>query len=514
MRKIFILCIVLILLPVLSAYAGDLADVQEAGTLRFGTAGGSFPFAFYDRNDDLTGIDISLMEKIAECMDVSLDISEMSAESLVGSLTNGQSDVIGGAFSKEANGKKRIDFTDVYYSTGAVFVSRADLELAEPLTAESFTGLKIGVLQGTGFETWLKGDFADKGTGAEKDIYTFGEIDDAMRSLNRKKIDLVMMDTNVYLSRFEKDPDYRGRQYGSAEDNYAFGIRRNSDLKEELDRCLSEILADGTAQNIADRFFSAVYSGEAPLIHWTEKTAVPEPTPTPDAEVIPEADVDVVQPANCSNVMGYVADISVPDGQQIYPGFGFTKTWRLRNDGTCIWTPDYLFALESGSPMGGATQYLGRTVYPGETVDINVSLFAPLDPGSYQSNWQLKTPQGYNIGEPVWVRIIVPGPAASPTPAPTVDYGPVQQSVKPVIQWYYPSYLTQPQGSCVSLYWGITSFSMAELFVDGVSVYFGGEESNIVEVCDEVQSKGQHTIELCAYSTGEKTCQSILYTTY
>ncbi len=506
--------IILLLLSAASVYAGDLADVRETGVLRFGVAPGSYPFAFYDINNDLTGIDVKLMEKIAECLETGIEVHEMSHDSLTESLASGQSDVIGGAFSRPSDGKDMIDFSKVYYRTGAVFVSRTDLELTEPLTAESFAGLKIGVQNGTGFETWLKDDFIEKETVSAKDIYTFGKIDDAMRSLNKKMIDLVMMDANVYLSRFEKDPDYLAWQYGSAEDNYAFGIRKDSDMKDELDRCLSDLLTDGTAQGIADRFFSDDYMGEMPLIHWAAKTAVPEPTPTPDPNDIPIAEVDVVEPANCTNVMTYVTDVSIPDGQQISSGNAFTKIWRIRNDGTCIWTPDYLLSFASGNPMGGMTRYLGSTVYPGEVTDISVSLVAPADPGSYQGYWQLKTPQSYDISDPVWVRITVPGAPAVPTAVPSQGQDAVQQAVTPVIQWFYPSYLMQPAGSCVILYWGLSTFSTAELFVDGVSVYFGPDETYTKEVCNEVLAKGQHNIQLCAYAAGGKTCQSILYTTY
>ncbi len=518
MKKIFPV-ILLLFLAVFTAYADqtdNTAEEKTAEPLRIGVYTGNFPFAFYDQDNDLTGIDIEMLTKITECMGVDADIFEMASESLIDSVRKGQSDVIGGAFSVLSS-RRTIDFTKTYYSTGGVFVSLSDLELAEPLAPESFAGNRIGVQKGTGFEAWLKDVFVEKDVVPAGDIYTFVRIDDAMRSLNRGKIDLVLMDANVYLSRFDSDPAYRIWPYGSSEDNYAFGIRKNSGLKDELDRCLSELLSDGTAQNIADRFFNAEYPGEMPLI---SRTATPTPTPTalptPTPPVIPTAEVSVVQPTACNYSMAYVADITIPDGQQISPAGYFTKIWRVRNDGTCIWTPDFLFSFVSGTQMGGQTQFLGQTVNPGEAVDLSVNMIAPFEPGDYQSDWQLKTAQGYDLGDPVWVRITVPGLFATPTagPEPTQDYGPVQPSVKPVISWFYPSFLMQPAGSCVTLYWGLSAFSTAELFVDGKSVYFGPEESNIIEVCDEVQAKGQHNIELCAYSAGANTCDTILYTAY
>ncbi|PIU90073.1 MAG: hypothetical protein COS63_04110, partial [Anaerolineae bacterium CG06_land_8_20_14_3_00_57_67] len=45
----------------------------------------------------------------------------------------------------------------------------------------------------------------------------------------------------------------------------------------------------------------------------------------------------------------FVADITVPDGASFAPGAAFTKTWRLKNIGTCTWTTSYALVFVSGS---------------------------------------------------------------------------------------------------------------------------------------------------------------------
>ena len=103
--KRIILAVFMVLLAVCTANADDLTDIKDSGVLRFGISPDNFPFAFFDKNDDLTGIDVKLMEKIAERMDVDLDVYEISADDLIDSLQIGQVDVIGGAFPKQRNGK-------------------------------------------------------------------------------------------------------------------------------------------------------------------------------------------------------------------------------------------------------------------------------------------------------------------------------------------------------------------------------------------------------------------------
>ena len=527
MKKVFIV-LLFILAAVQAVCAGDLTDVIDAGVLRVGVSANGTPFAFYGEDEELTGIDIRLIEAIAEKMGVRAEVYEMSAESLPDALAVGQIDAAGGAFSRTAEREKSLDFTSVYYTTGAVFVSRSGLGLTEPLSAASFSGLKIGVRKGSCFEEWLREELSEKGDVPARDIYTYNDITDAVKALTRGRIDLVMMDANIYMARYQSDPDLRSRQYGSAEDNYAFAVRKGSDLRAELNKHLLSMLRDGSAQEIANSFF-AEEQEEENILQWP--TAAPPaqlPTPLPPTvapTLIPTAVPTLVPtpaPDKCTSyAMSYVADLTIPDGTRLSAGQFFTKTWRIKNTGSCGWTTDFSFVFASGDQMGGQNIRLPKNVAPGETVDLSVDMYAPATPGNYQGNWQLKTGSNYAVGPAIWLKITVPGPSYSaPTVPPytsyyypTADPGPVQQAVKAQIFWFYPNFYAQKKGECVNVYWGLGSFSTAELFVDGTAVYYGGDERVMQQLCREVGSVGDHEIRLCAYSTGGTTCDSFTYTT-
>jgi hypothetical protein len=92
----------------------------------------------------------------------------------------------------------------------------------------------------------------------------------------------------------------------------------------------------------------------------------------------------------------------------------FTKTWRLKNVGTCSWTTAYSLVFAGGDPMGApAAIALPRTVLPGQTIDISVNLIAPAFSGTYRGAWELRNLSGKLIGtgagfsEPIWVKIKV-----------------------------------------------------------------------------------------------------------
>jgi hypothetical protein len=108
----------------------------------------------------------------------------------------------------------------------------------------------------------------------------------------------------------------------------------------------------------------------------------------------------------------FVQDISVPDNSLYAPGTAFTKTWRLRNAGTCTWTTGYRIVFDNGDAMGApASVNLPHSVAPDETVDISVSMTAPNEPKNYTGYWMLENASGSRFGtgdgnKAFWVKIV------------------------------------------------------------------------------------------------------------
>lgn len=167
--------------------------------------------------------------------------------------------------------------------------------------------------------------------------------------------------------------------------------------------------------------------------------AVVTPSPTftgtpPTATSTPPT----IPPSACDKA-AFVADMTIPDGTVMNPGKTFTKTWRIRNVGTCAWNKSYQLVFSSGEQMGGpATAAFplaeGQVVAVGQTVDISINLTAPSVAGSYRGYWMFKNASGalFGIGKdgnrPWWVDIKVSGPTVTPggptnTPTPTVTPG-------------------------------------------------------------------------------------------
>lgn len=136
---------------------------------------------------------------------------------------------------------------------------------------------------------------------------------------------------------------------------------------------------------------------------------------------------DVEGPGGCTLNGAYAGDVTIPDGKEIPPGKSFTKTWRMRNTGTCAWKAGTKLAFVSGDQMDGPPVVSVGPVAPNSGIQVSVNLVAPGTPGTYKGNWQLQSPDGTKYGSVVYVEIVVPA-APSPTETPSSGAPPAPTS--------------------------------------------------------------------------------------
>lgn len=126
-------------------------------------------------------------------------------------------------------------------------------------------------------------------------------------------------------------------------------------------------------------------------------TAIPVITPTSPGDPVVEPPDDGSIPCDRAK---FVEDVSIPDGTQFLPDRPFTKTWKLKNNGSCTWTSDYTIVFDSGDAMGGPASFplTGVNIPPGSDIEISVDLTAPEESGSYRGDWKLRNPAGQSFG--------------------------------------------------------------------------------------------------------------------
>lgn len=157
---------------------------------------------------------------------------------------------------------------------------------------------------------------------------------------------------------------------------------------------------------------SATFTAPAPL---ASNTPFPTQAPPSSGPALSSCDL-----------ASFVSDVTIPDGTELAPGQVFTKTWRIRNEGTCTWTDKYQILYFGGEIMSEKTAYALTSVEiaPGNPLDISIEMTAPTTPGSYTMWWIMRNADGLNFGidqygGAIYVQISVSSSAASFTATPT-----------------------------------------------------------------------------------------------
>ncbi len=158
------------------------------------------------------------------------------------------------------------------------------------------------------------------------------------------------------------------------------------------------------------------------------RTEAAQPVTTPELVVV-----------GCQDAAQYISDDGL-DGTTYAPNTAFTKTWTVKNTGTCAWDDRYLVSYISGTTMTQQPGYFivqkGQTVAPGQTVNISVGMTSPVENGNYRSYWgledgngQLMPIQGGTNGNSFYAKIkVYNGAAAGKVTAAYIDIKPEQGS--------------------------------------------------------------------------------------
>jgi hypothetical protein len=140
------------------------------------------------------------------------------------------------------------------------------------------------------------------------------------------------------------------------------------------------------------------------------------PLPTASATNLPISQTPV--PVSRCDALQFLKDVTYPDGSLVTRNHTFVKIWRIKNIGTCSWTPSYALVFTDGDHMGGPSAVaLSGNVDPGEAIEIGVTLTAPNKGGNYHGYWKLRNAAGVLFGlgaqadTAFWVDVKVTGTA-------------------------------------------------------------------------------------------------------
>ena len=224
------------------------------------------PFEFKDSDQTYKGIDVEILDKVAEINGWDLDKSFPGFDAAVNAVQAGQADAIMAGMTKTTEREKVFTMSDTYYDTKVVIATTK----ADKITKYSqLKGKTVGVKNGTAAQRFL-----DK----NKDKYgykikTFDTGDLMYNSLSTGAVDAVMDDQPVIQYAIQKGQDLAINMDGEAVGGFAFGVKKGGNhekLITEFNKALAQMKADGTLDEIIKK-----WTGESQS---SSNSAVPETT--------------------------------------------------------------------------------------------------------------------------------------------------------------------------------------------------------------------------------------------
>ncbi len=245
---------------VLIAVAGlipAMGATQEA-PLKIATEAGYPPFEYRNPSGELEGFDIDIGNEVCKRLSRQCVWIDQSFDSLIPGLQARKFDLANSTMTATDARRKVIDFSTPMYIVPVKLMVRKGSGL-QP-TAESLKGKRVGVQQGTTMETYARQEWAPKGV----EVVAYPSYTNAFVDMATGRLDATFQEAQSAVEGFLNKPE--GADFELADmtldspilnQPIAMGIRKgNTELKAEVDRVLQAMLADGTVQGFAAKYFT------------------------------------------------------------------------------------------------------------------------------------------------------------------------------------------------------------------------------------------------------------------
>ena len=227
--------------------SAEVKTVTE-GVLTMGTNAAFPPYEFYE-GEEIVGIDAEIAGLLAEKLGLKLEIMDMDFSAIVTSVQTGGVDIGLAGMTVTEERLENVNFTNSYATGVQVIIVKEDSEIA---SADDLEGKLIGVQEGTTGYTFCSEDFGEENVLA----YTNGAT--AVQNLINGSVDCVVIDQQPAISFVEANEGLKILETEYVIEDYAAAISKdNEGLMNALNAALKELIADGSIQEILDKYIKA-----------------------------------------------------------------------------------------------------------------------------------------------------------------------------------------------------------------------------------------------------------------
>ena len=232
--------------------ANAVEALKERGTFVLGLDDSFPPLGFRDDDNEIVGYDIDLAKEVAKRLGVSFKAQPIDWDAKEMELETGKIDCIWNGFTITEDRKNALSMTFAYLDNEQVLVVRKNGSIK---TLDDMKGRVVGFQSGSSAQEAIDENPEFKKSLA--DIISFKENITALNDLKVGGVDGVVMDSVVAnYSLTQTGEPFEIVANSLANEEYGIGFRKKEpELRDEVERILKEMTADGTVAKISTKWF-------------------------------------------------------------------------------------------------------------------------------------------------------------------------------------------------------------------------------------------------------------------
>ena len=231
----------------------EFTTVTE-GKLTMSTNAQFPPYEMVADDGSFEGIDIEVAQAIADKLGLELQVDDMDFDGALLAAQNGKSDMVMAGVTITDERKAVMDFSDTYANGVQVVIVKEDSDIT---TIDDLEGKMIGTQQGTTGYLYCS-DTPENGGYGEENVTAYADGATAVQALINGQVDCVVIDNAPAQEFVKANPGLKILDTEFANEEYAIGVAKgNTALLDAINNALKELIADGTVQQIIDKYIPA-----------------------------------------------------------------------------------------------------------------------------------------------------------------------------------------------------------------------------------------------------------------
>lgn len=233
-----------------------IKNIQDKGKLIVALSPDYAPFEFkalIDGKSTIVGADIELAKAIGEKLGVEIELSPMSFNNVLGSLSSGKADIAISGISPTSERTKVYAFSDIYYEAKNIVLIKKD-DLSTFKTAGSLKEQSVGAQKGSIQEGLVKEQLVDS------HLVSLVQVPEMVNQLKSDKLDAVVIEEAIAKGYVEQNDDLAIAEITFSQDVNEVGsavaiAKGNDELTDAINEVIKEVKESGQMEKFVQEAY-------------------------------------------------------------------------------------------------------------------------------------------------------------------------------------------------------------------------------------------------------------------